>query len=76
MRVLVRIVHYRTVAYNSPDIPGAIRARLAYLRRRKALVEEVIQWLEQFAELEHPERSSLSTMPGGVKLEAKWAGAA
>jgi hypothetical protein len=32
----------------SPEVPGAIRARLAYLRSRKAALDELIHCLERY----------------------------
>lgn len=32
----------------SPEAPGAIRARLAYLRRRKAALNELIHCMERY----------------------------
>ena len=32
----------------SPEAPGVIRARLAYLRRRKAALDELIHCLERY----------------------------
>jgi hypothetical protein len=32
----------------SPEVPGAIRARLAYLRSRKAALDELIHCMEQY----------------------------
>ena len=33
----------------SPEVPGAIRASLAYLRSRKAALDELIQCMERYA---------------------------
>ena len=33
----------------SPEVPGAIRARLAYLRSRKAALDELIHCMERYA---------------------------
>jgi hypothetical protein len=32
----------------SPEAPGAIRARLAYLRSRKAVLDDLIQCMERY----------------------------
>jgi hypothetical protein len=32
----------------SPEVPGAIRARLAYLHRRRAALDELIQCMERY----------------------------
>ena len=38
----------------SPEVAGAVRARLAYLRRRKALLDDLIQSLERYSVHELP----------------------
>jgi len=32
----------------SPEVPGAIRARLAYLRRRRAALDKLIHCMERY----------------------------
>lgn len=38
----------------SPKVAGAVQARLAYLRRRKALLDDLIQSLERYSVHELP----------------------
>lgn len=40
----------------SPAAPGAIQAKLAYLRLRKAALDELIQSLERYLVYEIPQR--------------------
>jgi hypothetical protein len=38
----------------SPELSGAVQARLAYLRRKKALLDDLIQSLERYSVQELP----------------------
>lgn len=57
---------------SSPEVAGAVRARLAYLRRRKALLDDLIHSLERYAVYEmapsepHPKAEELGPRLAGA----------
>jgi hypothetical protein len=59
-----------------PETPGAIRARLAYLRNRKVVLDELIQTLERYAALEPPVQKVPHRLRRRAYTEAELAGAA
>ena len=44
----------------SPEAPGAIRARLAYLRSRKAALDELIHCMERYESYLSPARKPIA----------------
>lgn len=57
----------------SPEVAGAIRAKLAYLRRRKAVLDDLIRSLERYSA---PEPRPLETDERREGPAARLAGAA
>jgi hypothetical protein len=60
----------------SPEAPGAIQARLAYLRLRKAALDELILSLERYSVYELPRRHKAKAEPPRQVRTARFAGAA
>ncbi len=60
----------------SPEAPGAIQARLAYLRLRKAALDELILGLERYSVYElPPARKARPETPRKLRI-TRFAGAA
>ena len=57
-----------TMTSYSPEAPGAIQARLAYLRLRKAALDELILSLERYAVYELPVRRKIKPAPQRTRL--------
>jgi hypothetical protein len=60
----------------SPEATGAIQARLAYLRLRKAALDDLIQSLERYSVYELPPARKARPTPRGITKIARLAGAA
>jgi hypothetical protein len=60
----------------SPDAPGAIQAKLAYLRLRKAALDDLIQSLERYLIYEIPVRMPMRAKPPKREKMRRLAGAA
>ena len=60
----------------SPEASGAIRARLAYLRNRKAALDELILSLERYAVYELPPARQVAPRPLRQVRTRRLAGAA
>ncbi len=62
----------------SPEVSGAIRARLYALRNRKAMLDEAIASLERYAACSRRPGAAVtrrSRKAGRIKGAARWAGA-
>ena len=60
----------------SPEAPGAIQARLVYLRLRKAALDELILALERYSVYELPPRRKAQPEPSRLGRPSRLAGAA
>ena len=60
----------------SPDAPGAIQARLVYLRLRKAALDELILALERYSVYELPARRKAQPEPSRQGRPSRLVGAA
>ena len=60
---------------NSPEAPGAIQARLAYLKLRKAALDELILSLERYMVYELPVPSKAKFEPQRQVRASRMAGA-
>jgi hypothetical protein len=60
----------------SPEPPGAIQARLAYLRLRKAALNELILCLERYSVYELPKRRKVKSEPQREVRATRLAGVA
>jgi hypothetical protein len=60
----------------SPDAPGAIQAKLAYLRLRKAALDELINSLERYSVYEIPPARKVRREPQKQLRLRRLAGAA
>jgi hypothetical protein len=60
----------------SPDVPGAIQAKLAYLRLRKAALDELILSLERYSVYELPQARKVRFEPVKHVRMRRLAGAA
>jgi len=60
----------------SPETPGAIQAKLAYLRLRKIALDELILCLERYSVYEVPIRRKACSEPTRRVRPARLAGAA
>jgi hypothetical protein len=60
----------------SPEAPGAIQARLVYLRLRKAALDELILALERYSVYELPTRRKAQPEPPRQGRPTRLAGAA
>jgi hypothetical protein len=60
----------------SPEVPGAIQARLAYLRLRKIALDELILSLERYSVYELPPSRKARSEPLSQVSPARLAGAA
>jgi hypothetical protein len=60
----------------SPEAPGAIQARLAYLRLRKAALDELILSLERYSVYEIPPVRKVRIQPQKDPRTQRLAGAA
>ncbi|HTB10054.1 MAG TPA: hypothetical protein VK752_00710 [Bryobacteraceae bacterium] len=60
----------------SPEAPGAIQARLAYLRLRKAALDELILSLERYSVYELPSPKKAKSEPHRQVRPSRMAGAA
>jgi hypothetical protein len=60
----------------SPDIPGAIQARLVYLRLRKTALDELILALERYSVYEIPVRRKAKSDTSRTGRPSRIAGAA
>jgi hypothetical protein len=60
----------------SPDAPGAIQAKLAYLRLRKAALDELILSLERYSVYELPQARKVRSEPFKQMRMRRLAGAA
>jgi hypothetical protein len=58
---------------SSPEVAGAVQARLAYLRRRKAVLDELIRSLERYAV---PELTAMQVNEKTKEIRPPLAGAA
>ena len=61
---------------DSPDAPGAIQAKLAYLRLRKAALDELILSLERYSVYELPQARKVRSTPLKQVRMRRLAGAA
>ena len=57
----------------SPEVAGAVQARLSYLRRRKAVLDELIRSLERYAV---PELAAVQVNEKTKEIRRPLAGAA
>jgi hypothetical protein len=60
----------------SPETPGAIQAKLAYLRLRKAALDELILSLERYSVYELPQARKIRSEPPKQIRVRRLAGAA
>jgi hypothetical protein len=60
----------------SPESPGAIQAKLAYLRLRKAALDELILSLERYSVYELPQARKVQSEPPRQVRMRRLAGAA
>ena len=60
----------------SPEAPGAIQAKLAYLRLRKAALDELILSLERYSVYQLPPPRKLPRQPPKQEKMRRLAGAA
>jgi len=51
------------MTFYSPDAPGAIQAKLAYLRLRKAALDDLILSLERYLVYELPPARKVPSVP-------------
>jgi hypothetical protein len=65
----------KTMTY-SPEAPGAIQARLAYLRLRKTALDELILSLERYSVYELPTPRKAKPAPQRLLRAPRLAGAA
>jgi hypothetical protein len=66
---------FKTMTY-SPEASGAIQARLAYLRLRKAALDELILSLERYSVYQLPKPQKLRRGPQSQTRATRLAGAA
>jgi hypothetical protein len=65
------VLFAQMILQNSPEVPAVIRVRLAHLRKRKAVLDELIRSVERYVALD-----SLQAQPGGDTRSRKAQGSA